>query len=444
MPSLAPPRRLLFGPGPTQVEPRVYDAMTKPVVGYLDPFFFEVVEEIRRDLRVLFGTANALTIPISGTGSAGMETAVSNFVDPGTKLAVFVSGFFGARIAEMGRRHGATVVLCEKPWGETFTEAEAAEFLERERPQVVAFVHAETSTGALQPPLAITKPAHAIGALVIADCVTSLGGVPIDADASGIDIAYSCSQKGLSCPPGLSPVTVSPRAAEHLKARKIDNPVWYLDLKLLADYYDAHKYHHTAPISTFYALREGLAAIMEEGAAQRFARHQRNHQDFVRRIEAMGLSMHVAEGRRIATLNTVRVPDGANDAEVRQRLLADHDIEIAGGFGPLAGKIFRIGLMGPLSTGENVKLFCDAFAQCLGITPAPEKPASKFQLTKTIEAVKLNQRTLRPLTPQKFTIPYGAVLEGLARDRDMQQFRYLGEPYECPVTDIETALQTAR
>ncbi len=366
MPSLAPPRRLLFGPGPTQVEPRVYDAMTKPVVGYLDPFFFEVVEEIRRDLRVLFGTANPMTLAISGTGSAGMETAVSNFVDPGTKLAVFSSGFFADRIAEMGRRHGANVVRCEKPWGETFTEAEATAFLDRERPQIVAFVHAETSTGALQAPLAITKPARAIGALVIADCVTSLGGVPIDADANGIDIAYSCSQKGLSCPPGLSPMTVSPRAVEHLRARKIDNPVWYLDLKMLADYYDApHKYHHTAPISTFYALREGLASIMDEGAAQRFARHRRCHEEFVRRIEAMGLSMHVAAGHRIATLNTVRVPAGADDAAVRRRLLAEHSIEIAGGFGPLAGKIFRIGLMGPLATDENVELFCAAFSNCL-------------------------------------------------------------------------------
>ena len=261
-------------------------------------------------------------------------------------------------------RHGATVVRCEKPWGETFTEAEAAEFLDRERPQLVAFVHAETSTGALQPPAAITRPARAIGALVIADCVTSLGGVPIDVDASGIDIAYSCSQKGLSCPPGLSPITVSPRAAERLKNR--DNPVWYLDLKLLNDYYDApHTYHHTAPISTFYALREGLAAIMDEGAAQRYARHQSCHEDFVRRIEAMGLSMHVAPGFRIATLNTVRVPSGADDLGIRKRLLSDHDIEIAGGFGPLAGKIFRIGLMGPLATPDNVELLCSAFSKCL-------------------------------------------------------------------------------
>jgi aspartate aminotransferase-like enzyme len=200
-----------------------------------------------------------------------------------------------------------------------------------------------------------------------------------------------------------------------------------------------HKYHHTAPISTFYALREGLAAIMDEGPSQRFARHQRCHEDFVRRIEELGLSMHVPAGRRIATLNTVRVPDGADDVQVRKRLLADHSIEIAGGFGPIAGKIFRIGLMGPLATDENVELFCDAFSECLGLTE-PKKAPSKFQLTKTIEAVKLNQRTLRPLTPQKFTIPYGAILEKLTRDRDMQQFHYLGEPHECPCADIETAL----
>lgn len=370
MPALAPPKRLLFGPGPTQVEPRVYDAMAKPVVGYLDPFFFEVVEETRRDLRAVFGTTNPLTLAISGTGSAGMETAISNFVEPGSKLAIFVCGFFGERIAEMGRRHGATVVRCEKPWGETFTAADAAEFLDRERPQVVAFVHAETSTGALQDPLAITGAARKVGALVIADCVTSLGGVPIGIDAAGIDIAYSCSQKGLSCPPGLAPFTVSPRAVDQLKARKRDNTVWYLDLKLIADYYDAKKYHHTAPVSSFYALREGLAAICEEGVEARFARHQRCHQMFVQRVEAMGLRMHVAAGQRIATLNTVRVPEGVADAEVRRRLLEEHSIEISGGFGPLAGKIFRIGLMGPLATEPNVELLSSALESCLAATAA--------------------------------------------------------------------------
>src|SRR5258706_13335788 len=220
MSALAPPPRLLFGPGPTQVEPRVYDAMSKPVVGYLDPFFFEVVEEIRRDLSTVFGTSNPLTLAISGTGSAGMETAISNFVEPESKLAVFVCGFFGERIAEMGRRHGAVVVRCDKPWGETFSEIEAAEFLERERPDLVAFVHAETSTGALQNPLAITRAAHKVGALVIADCVTSLGGVPIGIDAAGNELACSCLPKGLSCPPGPSPLQEWPRAPGKLNRRE--------------------------------------------------------------------------------------------------------------------------------------------------------------------------------------------------------------------------------
>jgi alanine-glyoxylate transaminase/serine-glyoxylate transaminase/serine-pyruvate transaminase len=345
--------------------------MTAPIVGHLDPYFFQVVEEVNRDLGSVFGTQNQFVFAISGTGSAGMETAISNFVEPGAKLAVFVAGFFAERIAEMGRRHGATVVRCEKPWGESFTEAEAAEFLDRERPQVVAFVHAETSTGALQTPEAITRPAHAVGAMVIADCVTSLGGIPVRVDAAGIDVAFSCTQKGLSCPPGLSPLTASPRAIEWLRARKSDPPVWYLDLRLILDYYGGqHRYHHTAPISMFYALREGLAAIREEGVEQRFARHERCHAEFVQNMRAMGLQMHVAEGGRIPTLNTVRVPHGINDLQVRKMLLADHGIEISGGFGPLAGKIFRIGIMGPLATKENVTFLCEALEKCLAAAPA--------------------------------------------------------------------------
>jgi alanine-glyoxylate transaminase/serine-glyoxylate transaminase/serine-pyruvate transaminase len=371
MGSLSPPRRFLFGPGPTQIEPRVYEAMAKPMVGYLDPFFFQVNEEVCAGLQQVFGTKNAFTLAISGTGSSGMETAVTNFVDPGRKLLVFSAGYFAERIAEMGRRHGAEVIRVEKPWGETFTEAEAHEALERERPQVAAFVHAETSTGALQNPLAITKPAHAVGAMVIADCVTSLGAAPINIDASGIDMAFSCTQKGLSCPPGLSPFTVSPHAEEFLKARKAANSVWYFDLKLLSEYYGAlRRYHHTAPVSNFYALREGLAAILDEGVERRFERHAHCHAEFVRRIEAMGLRMHVASGHRIPNLNTVRVPEGVDDALVRRTLLAEHGIEIAGGLGPLAGKIFRIGVMGPLATPEGLDQFFGAFERCLAVAGA--------------------------------------------------------------------------
>ncbi len=347
--------------------------MSKPVVGYLDPFFFQVNEEVRLALQQVFGTQNEFTLAISGTGSAGMEAAVSNFVDPGTKLLVFSAGYFAERIAEMGRRHGADLVRCEKPWGEVFTEAEAREAIQREKPQLVAFVHAETSTGALQPPLAITKPAHEAGALVIGDCVTSLGAVPINVDASGIDMAFSCTQKGLSCPPGLSPFTLSARAEERLKARKTVNSIWYLDLKLLTEYYGTQRrYHHTAPVSSFYALREGLAAVLDEGVEHRFQRHASMHTEFVRRMEALGLRMHVENpAHRIPNLNTVRVPEGVDDALVRRTLLAEHGIEIAGGFGPLAGKIFRIGIMGPLAHPDGLNLFFNAFERCLAGVGAP-------------------------------------------------------------------------
>ena len=340
--------------------------MSKPIVGHLDPFFFEVYEDIRRDLRAVFGTKNSFVQVISGTGSAGMETSLANFVEPGQKLAVFTGGFFADRIAEMGERHGAKVVRFNKPWGETVSEAEATEFLDKERPHAVAFVHAETSTGALQNPLAITRPAHAVGALTIADCVTSLGALPINVDASGIDVAFGCSQKGLSCPPGLSPVTVSDGAVERLRARKVPCPVWYMDLKLLLEYYEgSHRYHHTAPISSFYAMHEGLALVMEEGVEKRFCRHQKMHKEFVSRIEAAGFKMFIADdSQRIQTINTVHVPAGVNDVNTRKRLVTEYDIDIAGGFGPLAGKIFRIGLMGPLATPENTELLANAFIEC--------------------------------------------------------------------------------
>jgi alanine-glyoxylate transaminase/serine-glyoxylate transaminase/serine-pyruvate transaminase len=367
MSNLNPPRRLLFGPGPSQVAPRVYEAMSKPIVGHLDPFFFEVYEDIRRDLRAVFGTQNPFVQVISGTGSAGMETGLANFVEPGQKLAVFAGGFFAERIVEMGKRHGAAVVRFDKPYGETVSEAEATEFLNRERPAVVAFVHAETSTGALQDPLAITRPAHAIGALTIADCVTSLGALPINVDASGIDVAFGCTQKGLSCPPGLSPITVSPAAVGRLRARTAACPIWYMDLKLLLEYYEgAHRYHHTAPISAFYALREGLALVREEGVEARFARHQKMHDEFVRRMEAAGFRMFIPDDcRRIATINTLRVPAGVDADKVRKRLLDEHCIDIGGGFGSLAGKILRVGVMGPLATPENVDLLANALIECM-------------------------------------------------------------------------------
>jgi alanine-glyoxylate transaminase/serine-glyoxylate transaminase/serine-pyruvate transaminase len=347
------------------VAPSVYEALAKPVVGPLDPYFFEVADRTRALLRPIFGTRNEATVVIPGTGSSGMETAVANFVEPGSKFAVFANGYFADRLSEMGRRQGATLVRLEKPWGEVFGYEEAAEFLRREKPDVVAFVHAETSTGALQDARLIAKAAREVDALVIADTVTSLGAVPVNVDGVGIDVAYSCTQKGLSCPPGLSPFTASPRAMDRLKARKTPVRHWYLDLKLLCEYYDGRKYHHTVSTPLFFALHEGLRLIAEEGLQTRLDRHARHHLTLVRGLEGLGLRMHVAEGQRIPNVNTPQVPAGTDDARVRKHLLEKHGIEIAGGFGPLAGKIFRIGLMGPLANDESVKMFLEAFQNAL-------------------------------------------------------------------------------
>jgi alanine-glyoxylate transaminase/serine-glyoxylate transaminase/serine-pyruvate transaminase len=348
------------------VDPRVYEEMAKPIVSHVDPFFFGVAEDTATLLRRVFGTANPFTMVLSGTGSAGMEAAVGNFVEPGSRLAVLANGYFCDRITEMARRHGAEVVRFEKPWGETFGDQEAAEFIRREKPATVAFVHVETSTGAVQPAKAICTAAHEAGALVIADCVTSLGGMPVNVDANGIDIAYSCSQKALGCPPGLAPITVSPKALDRLRARSSPMPHWYLDLRLLDEYYSgAHRYHHTVPITMFYALRRALSLIDEEGIDARFERHRRSHCALVEGIERMGLRMHVAEGHRAWTLNTPRVPEGIDDAKVRRRLMDGQGIEILGGFGPLAGKVFRIGLLGLLATEESVAFLLEHLEKAL-------------------------------------------------------------------------------
>src|SRR3982751_6786763 len=379
-PPLQAPKRLLFGPGPSMVAPRVYEAMGQTVVGHLDPFFFQVVEEVRTLLGYAFSTKNQFNIATSGTGSSGMEAAVANFAEPGRKFALLTNGFFGDRIGEMARRQGAEVVRLAKDWGQPFDPQEARDFIRRERPQIVAFVQAETSTGMFNQAKPICEAAHEVDALVIADCVTSLGGMPVLVDENGIDIAYSCTQKGLGCPPGLAPLTVSPRALDRLKARKSPVQSWYLDLQLLDTFYSGHKYHHTASATLFYALREGLALAQEEGLENRWERHLRNHRAFVAGIEAMGLTMHVSDpANRLWTLNTPRVPEGVDDAKVRQYLLDQRSIEIAGGFGPLAGKVFRIGLMGYGSTSENVLFLLDALGEEFkhaGYTPTGDARAA--------------------------------------------------------------------
>ncbi len=338
--------------------------MKQPIVGHLDPYFFTVNDEIQNMLRQVFGTQNKLTFAISGTGSGGMETAITNFVEPGTKVAVLANGYFCDRMTEMAKRQGGDVVRFEKPWGEIFGDAEAADFIRREKPRVVMYVHAETSTGAAQKGKAICAAAHEIGAIVITDVVTSLGAMPVQVDETGIDVAYSCTQKGLSCPPGLSPITLSPLAAERLNERKSTNRSWYFDLKLLNDYYNiSHRYHHTVSITLFYALHEALALIVEEGVEQRWQRHKWAHAQFVKGVEALGLRMHVSnDADRVVNLNTPCVPAGIDDAKVRAALVRDHGIEIAGGFGPLAGKVFRIGIMGPLATEEHVARLLQNFA----------------------------------------------------------------------------------
>jgi alanine-glyoxylate transaminase / serine-glyoxylate transaminase / serine-pyruvate transaminase len=365
-PVLKPPTRFLFGPGPTMVHPRVYEALSKPIVGHLDAYFIQVMSDVQQLVKTAYGTAEGATLVISGTGSAGMEAAVANFLEPGAKFAVFANGYFSDRLTEMAKRQGANVVRFEKPWGEVYSDDEAREFIQREKPKVVGYVHAETSTGALQSGKAICAAAHETGALVIGDCVTSLGGLPVKFDETGIDVAYSCTQKGLSCPPGLSPMAMSRRATEALNSRTSPVRSWYLDLKLIHDYSTvSHRYHHTAPISMFYAFREALLVINDEGIENRWERHRRCHKLFVKGIEAMGLSLHVPEGNRIPTLNTVRVPSGVDEAKVRKRLLDGPGIEIAGGFGPLAGKVFRIGIMGPLATEDNVQFFLKEFGKAL-------------------------------------------------------------------------------
>ena len=379
-PPLQAPARLLFGPGPSMVAPRVYQAMAQPIVGHLDPFFFEVTGQIRTLLGYAFSTSNEFCLATSGTGSSGMEAAVANLAEPGKKFALLANGFFADRIGEMARRQGASVLRLAKEWGQPYDPQEAREFIHRTQPSVVAFVQAETSTGMYNQAAPICEAAHEVGAVTIADCVTSLGGMPVEVDKNGIDVAYSCTQKGLGCPPGLAPMTVSPRALEHIKARTSPVQSWYLDLQLLDAYYTGRKYHHTASATAFYALREGLAMVAEEGRENRWERHRRNHLAFVAGVEAMGLKMQVENpADRLWTLNTPRVPEGVDEPKVRQYLLARRGMEIAGGFGPLAGKVFRIGLMGYGSTAENVLMVLEALEEALadqGYQPASDGRAA--------------------------------------------------------------------
>ncbi len=366
-PGVNPPPRLLMGPGPSLVDPRVLQAMAMPLVGHLDPYFLKVMDHTQALLRYVFETENRLTIPVSGTGSAGMEAAVANLIEPGDHALICINGYFGLRLADMAGRYGAQVTTLTRPWGEVFSAAEIQAALERQPAKVVAIVQAETSTGAWQPLDEIAGVVHSAGGLLLVDAVTSLGGLPVRVDATGIDACYSGTQKCLSVPPGLAPLTFGPRAIEALHNRKTRVANWYLDLSLVEKYWGQERtYHHTAPISANYGLYEGLRVVAEEGLEARWQRHMDNARRLWQGLEALGLSLHVPEKHRLPSLTTVRVPEGVDEANIRARLLHEYNIEIGGGLGELKGKVWRVGLMGYTSRPENVTLFLAALQDLLG------------------------------------------------------------------------------
>ena len=361
------PRRILLGPGPSNVHPRVLRAMSTPLVGHLDPVFIGLMEETKTLLRRVFQTGNALTLPISGTGSAGMETCFVNLVEPGDEVVVGVNGVFGTRMADVVERCGGTPVVIETEWGRVFTPDDVRAGLARcTRPKLVALVHAETSTGAWQPLDGMAQTVHDAGALLLVDAVTSLAGCPLKIDEWGIDACYSGTQKCLSCPPGLAPVTFSPAAQDALRKRQHKVQSWYLDLNMLEKYWGEDRvYHHTAPISMNYALREALRLVCEEGLEARYRRHERNHRALTAGLAALGMGLAAQDGHRLWMLNSVTIPDGVDDRSVRRQLLETYGIEIGAGLGAFAGRVWRIGLMGESSTRANVELVLDALESVL-------------------------------------------------------------------------------
>lgn len=366
-PALPMSSRVLMGPGPEMVHPRVTAAMGAPLLGHLDPEFLEIMDRTSRLLRYVFETENRITLPVSGTGSAAMEASIAAMVEPGDPVLVCVNGYFGLRIAEMARRQGGDVATIERRWGEVFPADEVRDALRARPARVVAIVHAETSTGALQPLDEIVRVVHDAGALLIVDAVTSLGGVPVRVDEVGIDVCYSGSQKCLGCPPGLGPVTLGPAAEEKLAGRRTPVRGWYLDLSLLSHYWGPDRtYHHTAPISLNFALYEALRMVAEETLEARWARHRRNAELLWDGLQELGLELHVAAANRLPSLTSVVIPAGVDDADIRRRLLVEYGIEIGGGLGELKGRVWRVGLMGHSSRAENVLLLLAALRRLLG------------------------------------------------------------------------------
>lgn len=366
-PPLNPRERILMGPGPSTVPQRILRAIGASTLGHLDPQYIEYMDQTCQMLREVFQTSNPLTFPVSGTGMAGMEAVAVNLVEPGDEVIVCINGVFGGRMKDNMERAGATVHSVEVPWGETFTDESIAEAVAKHpKARLVGIVHAETSTGALQELTGISKIVHDAGMLFAVDTVTSLGGHELKVDEWGIDAVYSGTQKCLSCPPGLSPVSFSARAIERVEARKTKVQSWYLDVSMLKNYYlgaGGRAYHHTAPINMVYALREALSIVLEEGLGNRFARHREMHLLLRRGLEDLGLTY--IPKHSLYTLNCVAVPEGIDEAVIRRRLLDEYDIEIGGGLGVFAGKAWRIGLMGHSATRRNVGTLLSALNDCL-------------------------------------------------------------------------------
>ena len=359
---IATPDRLLLGPGPSNAHPTVLKALSRTPIGHLDPLYIDLMGEVQELLRYAWQTDNRLTLPMSGTGSAAMEATLANTVEPGDKVLVAVKGYFGLRLADMASRYQAEVVTIERPWGEAFTPAEIEAALIAHRPTILAMVHAETSTGVCQPMEGIGDLCRQHDCLLLLDTVTSLGGVPLYLDAWGVDMAYSCSQKGLSCPPGLGPFSMGPRAEVKLAARKGKVPNWYLDVSLLNQYWGSDRvYHHTAPVNMNFGMREALRLLAEEGLENAWARHRSNAERLWDGVERLGLQLLVPEPLRVPTLTTVCIPEGVDGKAFSRHLLDRFGIEVGGGLGALAGKVWRVGLMGYNSTPENVDKLLNLF-----------------------------------------------------------------------------------
>ena len=365
-PPLNPPVRVLLGPGPSEIHPRVLSALAAPTVGHLDPYYLSLMNDMQRMLRAVFRTENAMTMAISATGSAGMESTVVNLIEPGDSMVVCVNGVFGARMVDVAERAGAAVTRVDRPWGEVFEPADLKDALAKARPKVVGIVMAETSTGARQPLEEIAQLVHNAGAMLLVDAVTALGGIPVDVDRLGIDAIYSGSQKCLSCPPGLAPVSFNARAMDVILGRKTKVQSWYLDVSMLARYWGQERvYHHTAPINMTYGLYEALRLVLDEGLEQCFARHELNHRALKAGLAAIGIGYAAREGCQLPMLNAVKIPAGVDDAFVRRALLERYGIEIGGGLGDFKGKAWRIGLMGHGSRPNNVLLLLSALEELL-------------------------------------------------------------------------------